>query len=70
MLRDADENVRKVAKENGMAQAHPRPGVERWQHSDGSYIELIFRRRRPVIGWSHDGFDYPLGRLPYNNRLG
>jgi hypothetical protein len=70
MLNNADDRTRNVLRERGMTQTQKADGVERWQHPDGSYVELVYGRRQPVIGWSHDGFDHPLGRLPYNNKLG
>ena len=70
MMNNADQRTRDTCANLGMQKSEKSPGVERWQHPDGSYVELVFGRRQPVIGWSADGFDHPLGRLPYNNRLG
>lgn len=67
---NADDNTRNVCRSKGMTPSQKAPGVERWTHPDGSFVDLVFGRRQPVLGWSHDGFDYPLGRLPYNNRIG
>jgi hypothetical protein len=66
------DQARAVAAGWGFWQSHPGPGIERWQHPDGSYMEFIYGRARPKIGWHCDEWqcDFDLGRLPFNNRLG
>jgi hypothetical protein len=70
ILRGNGEQTRETARYHGMQQSFPKDGTERWQHQDGTYIEMVYGRNQPRIGWSVDGYDHDLGRLPYNNRLG
>ncbi|MBI5508765.1 MAG: hypothetical protein HY903_08420 [Deltaproteobacteria bacterium] len=71
MLRSVD-HARGIARSWGFAESHPAPGVERWQHPDGSYMEFVYGRPSPRLGWYSDDWNtsFDLGRLPYNNRTG
>lgn len=65
------DQARETAKFHGMKQSYPSPGVERWDHADGSWMKFQYGQRAPTLGYRFlDGQEFHLGRLPYNNRLG